>query len=358
MATPKYYLDQAGLEALVAKIKQLHNANASEITRIIVEIIGVDETATGTLREQIASILSRLEEHAGNMGQLAGLIEEVDDAAQTAVYNVDIRNSVPDQQMTFTFTDKNKNVIGEPIVIDTSEFIVNGILQDSQVVTGDKFYIEFEDVLDPETGKPMVDENTGDPLVEPKVKCTGKNDEKIDVIDNNVISTVYPNFPEDIDDEDRNDKAQFLLLTFGVKPEYNDGSEEESTVHTPEAQYAWVNLGSLISSYVFHGDGKFIDVDQDFSTNNVTITFTNEFKQIIGEGGLKDTEPNNTEYAEWDLMPVDDGLRARVEWLEYYAANKPISVADIDGLFNGSPEETDPIEPTPYPTQPDEPAEP
>ena len=57
-------------------------------------------------------------------------------------------------------------------------------------------------------------------------------------------------------------------------------------------------------------------------------------------------------------MPVDDGLRARVEWLEYYAANKPISVADIDGLFNCSPEENDPIEPTPYPTQPDEPAEP
>jgi len=96
------------------------------------------------------------------------------------------------------------------------------------------------------------------------------------------------------------------------------------------------------------------------SNNVVTITLTqalsdtiDDVKETLGEGGLENVDPDdpNEEYADWEQKPVDDGLRARVEWLETYAANKPISTDTIDAMFADS-DDDEPVTPTPDPDEP------
>lgn len=323
----KFYLDELGLQALVAKIKALHQDNADEITRVIEEIIGSDATVPGSLREQIQGILDSLNGHTSD---LAGIDERLD----KAIVDVNVENDIDNQTMTLTFTTDDGTEIEASV--DTSEFIVNGILQDAQVVTGDKFEIVSEEVTNPDDGTTST---------EYKVQFTDKNDNTVDLVDQNVIGIVFPDYPASTN---MNDKAQFLLLTFGVKPDVVD--DPDPSVHEPDAQYVWVNLGTLITSYTFRGDLNNVDVVTD-ANNVVTISLAQALKDTItgilrdlGQGGTTAVTPSN-EWP-WDTEPTDDGLKARVEWLEEHAANLPIDPTTVDAMFN---DPTSGDEPTPEP---------
>lgn len=327
MAIPsKFYLDEAGLRALIAKIKAGDATNAEEIARILNEVIGTgtpDPEGT-TINDRIAGLAAAIADLASGDDDINDHLDEVEELAKNAFKDVEADNDIEAQNLRLTF----KREEGEDLVvdIDTTDFIVHGMLKDAKLVNAAQIFQP-----DPESEDQNVYYIDGDT----KIKA-----------DSNVYRAVWPDYH--VDEEtgnaiwgDKRDDVKFLLLTFDVHPEANDNQ----TIHQgdPDVKHVWVDVDNLVDTYTFNIK------DSEGNTSDL-ITVTSEGYTVnIATSAALEQAVEHAEAAYEAINDAENGLEPRVAWLEEHAANEPLSTAQIDTAWAETQAESNEPEPDPEP---------
>ena len=333
----KYYLDDNGLRALIAKIKANDNQLAA--------LIGLPEnwTNTDTTADGFKSVISKLEEDykqadnevkayieellgyndsnwptkdvAGEQVKLTvderlkGLSEAiatVSDAVDAAFNSVDVVQDNANQSITLTFSNaKGDNVVK---TIDTTDFIVHGMLNDVisiAIDNKDNLKLDTEAVLTYEVGdeKYVLPENV---LFDLFGKTTDITAADITALDKLPLT--------------------YLVMTFGVHPDPNDeGAHEED-----KDKEIWVNVSNMVNKQynVASGDSDLFTISSTEAGGVVTYT-------ISPSSTLRDGTWRSNKI--WDLLTSTDNpliYEEDGEWKVRDIPTIPLDSAAIDNAWN------------------------
>ena len=334
----KYYLNEEGLKALIAKIK----ANDEKLAALMGLSLDTDITAEGfkPLVERIAAIeesaatgiqeaLDAIEALKGildydsaswpkddqsnpkplsevlsditdNFASVNSDIEDINgrlDNVEDAFNDLTFIQNDDDQVITIEF--KRADGSSKPtdtIRIDTTNFIVHGILSKASQITLTSQNVMLYDV--DEDGDSEICYKNGDDYIQlPKnVLCDLANlDPDSDITG---IS---------IDDIQRNLPANYLLLTFGTHP-----SPDDPSIHDQETP-VWVNVNNMVKQYDFtNADDDLIGVAKSESagTTLVTITSTDKLRAAFAKleiliDGLTDEETGElVDFSQFATHPI------------------------------------------------------
>lgn len=325
MAIPsKFYLDEAGLRALIAKIKAGDATNAEEIARILNEVIGTgtpDPEGT-TINDRIAGLAAAIADLASGDDDINDHIDDIEAIANAAFKDVEADNDINAQNLKLTF----KREVGEDLEvnIDTTDFIVHGMLKDAKLVNAAQIKHELEG------STVYYDDGEGNTIP----------------ITRDVWDAVWPDYH--VDEEtgevswgDKRDDVKFLLLTFGVHPDAND----DQTIHQgePDVKYVWVDVDNLVDTYTFN-----IKDSEGNTSDLITVTSEGYTVNITTSAALEQAV-EHAEAAYEAINDAENGLEPRVAWLEEHAANEPLSTAQIDTAWAETQAESNEPEPDPEP---------
>lgn len=292
----KKYLDDAGLKALIEKIAQMNG----DITKTIKDIMAVDNQQTQDIKDIKAEDVKQNEHLA-----------EID---KTAFVNVECKQDTKANEVILTFSPKDK--AGTPVTtkIDTSAFVLDGMLGDVNLVV----------VVTEENSE--FSEGTG------AYKIAGYN----------ASGASYEKFCDikDIALANRINGERFLVFKFNVTEQ--DGHIEDVIKDAKTPQTVWLNVRDLHDSYNFEaqaGDAAYFNLEakenrivKGESTVIYTLTpsekFINNMKLIQGEedGGIG----RGIAKIDAELARIEDLAKK----LAQYAALRPITAKSVADYFD------------------------